>query len=86
MPHWRFRNDLWVVHGVLMYRFSVIIQTNLRQEEIANLHSAHQEVTEMNNRTSQCVFWPGFKTDIEPQEVCVRPVILIHQANPKCHP
>ena len=42
-----------------------VIPPKLREEVIAHLHSAHQGVSQMNNRASECVFWPGITSDIQ---------------------
>ena len=65
LPYWRFREELSVVDGVLMYGLRAVIPPKLRHEVLTNLHSAHQGITQMSNRASQCVFWPGITSDIE---------------------
>jgi hypothetical protein len=64
MPYWRLRDDLYVVDGVLMCGLRAVIPPKLREEVIAHLHSAHQGVSQMNNRASECVFWPGITSDM----------------------
>ena len=64
LPYWRFRDELSVVDGVLMYGLRAVIPPKLRDEVCAHLHSAHQGVSQMNNRASDCVFWPGITSDI----------------------
>ena len=65
LPYWRFREDLSAVDGVLMYGSRVVIPPKLRDEVVAHLHSAHQGVSQMNNRANECVFWPGITSDIQ---------------------
>jgi len=65
LPYWRFRDELSVVDGVLMYGLRAVIPPKLRDEVCAHLHSAHQGVSQMNNRASECVFWPGITSDIQ---------------------
>ena len=65
LPYWRFRDELSVVDGVLMYGLRAVIPPKLRNEVISHLHSAHQGVSQMNNRASECVFWPGITADIQ---------------------
>ena len=64
LPYWRFRDDLSTVDGVLMYGSRAVIPPKLRDEVVGHLHSAHQGVSQMNNRASECVFWPGITSDI----------------------
>ena len=65
LPYWRFRDDLSTVDGVLMYGLRAVIPPKLRDEVMVHLHSAHQGVSQMNNRASECVFWPGITSDIQ---------------------
>ena len=65
IPYWRFRDELSVVDGVLMYGLRAVIPPKLRDEVCAHLHSAHQGVSQMQNRASECVFWPGITSDIQ---------------------
>merc|ERR1711911_97504 len=50
LPYWRFREDLSVINGVLMYGHRAVIPPKLREEVCVNLHSAHQGVSQMQNR------------------------------------
>ena len=65
LPYWRFREDLSVIDGVLMYGHRAVIPPKLREEVCANLHSAHQGVSQMQNRAIDCVFWPGITSDVQ---------------------
>ena len=65
LPYWRFRNELSVVDGVLMFGLRAVIPPKLQAEVISHLHSAHQGVSHMNNRANECVFWPGITSDIQ---------------------
>ena len=65
LPYWRFKDDLSVVDGVLMYGLRAVIPPKLRDEVISHLHSAHQGVSQMTNRANECVFWPGITSDIQ---------------------
>ena len=48
-----------------MYKLRAVIPSKLREEVLKNLHSAHQGVSQMSNRASECVFWPGITSDIK---------------------
>ena len=65
LPYWRFRDELSVVDGVLMYGSRVIIPPQLRDQVVMHLHSAHQGISQMISRASDCVFWPGITSDIK---------------------
>ena len=69
LPYWRFRDELSAVDGVLMYGSRVVIPPQLRDQIVMHLHSAHQGISQMNSRASDCVFWPGITSDIEKARV-----------------
>ena len=48
-----------------MYGLRAVIPPKLRDEVCAHIHSAHQGVSQMSNRASECVSWPGITSDIE---------------------
>ena len=48
-----------------MYGLRAVIPPKLRDEVCAHLRSAHQGVSQMNNRASECVLWPGITSDIQ---------------------
>jgi hypothetical protein len=50
---WKYRSDLYVVDGVVLMKRRIIIPQSLRPEVLQSLHSAHQGVTAMNERTSK---------------------------------
>ena len=55
----QFREDLYTVDGVILYKDRIIIPPSLRQQILTVLHSAHQGVTSMTSRAESTVFWPG---------------------------
>ena len=69
MPHniqefYKFREDLYSVDGVIVYKSRIVIPPVLRREVVDALHSAHQGVTSMIARAESSVFWPGITNDI----------------------
>ena len=60
----QFRNDLFVVDGVIQYKDRVVIPPSLREEVLSSLHSAHQGVTSMTSRADSSIFWPGITSAI----------------------
>ena len=48
-----------------MYGRRVIVPHSLRREVLQGLHSAHQGVAKMSDRSQDVVFWPGLFKDIE---------------------
>ena len=63
--YWRFRCNLNVVDGVVMYNDRVVVPARLRQEVLDHLHGAHQGTTEMTGRAATTFFWPGLTSDIQ---------------------
>ena len=63
-PYHRYHDQLSIMDGVLCYKNRVVIPTELRQQVLQTLHSAHQGVTGMIKRAEQAVFWPGISIDI----------------------
>ena len=55
----QFRDHLYTVDGVILYKAPTVIPPSLRQHILTILHSAHQGVTSMNARAETTVFWPG---------------------------
>ncbi|VDI45747.1 Hypothetical predicted protein [Mytilus galloprovincialis] len=54
----QFREDLYTVDGVVMYKDRIVIPPALRKNVLTILHSAHQGVTSMMSRADSSVFWP----------------------------
>ena len=55
----QFRDDLYTVDGVILYKDRVVIPASLREETLSSLHAAHQGCTSMMSRVESSVFWPG---------------------------
>ena len=64
-PYWRYRDNLHVTDGVVIYDDRVVVPPSLRPTVLATLHSAHQGVSTMGVRARSIVFWPGMTNDIE---------------------
>ncbi|XP_060605955.1 uncharacterized protein LOC132758355 [Ruditapes philippinarum] len=62
--YFQFREHLYTVDGVILYKDRVVIPPALRQEVLAALHSAHQGITSMVSRAESSVFWPGIRPAI----------------------
>ena len=63
--YFQFRDSLYTVDGVLLYKDHVVIPPSLRSEVLANLHAAHQGVTSMTARAETSVFWPGITPELQ---------------------
>lgn len=55
----QFKDDLYTVDGVVLYKDRIVIPPSLRQDVLTILHSAHQGVTSMTSRAEATIFWPG---------------------------
>ena len=60
----QFRDELYSVDGVVIYKDRVVIPPSLRNEVLLALHAAHQGVTSMTSRAEASVFWPGITSAI----------------------
>ena len=60
----QFRDELYSVDGVVIYKDRVVIPPSLRNEVVLALHAAHQGVTSMTSRAEASVFWPGITSAI----------------------
>lgn len=67
-PHLRafhqFREHLYTVDGIIIYKQRIVIPTSLRSKILHSLHSAHQGTSSMIARAETSVFWPGITADI----------------------
>jgi hypothetical protein len=57
--YFQFREHLYTIDGVILYKDIIIIPPSLREEVLSALHAAHQGVTSMISRAESSVFWPG---------------------------
>lgn len=57
--YYQFRDHLYTVDGVILYKNRIVMPPPLRHHILTVLHSAHQGVTSMTARADSTVFWPG---------------------------
>ena len=82
----RFRDDLYTVDGVIIYKGRIVVPPSLRMETLNSLHAAHQGVTSMIARAENSIFWPGITQDItEIRKKCVIATALPHLSQPTHH-
>ena len=60
----RYRDDLSVVDGVVLFKERPVIPMVMRPEVLATLHAGHQGVTSMVARAANSVWWPGINYDL----------------------
>ena len=60
----QFRDHLYTISGVLMYKNRIVIPKPLRHDCLQALHSAHQGVSRMTARAESSIFWPGITNAI----------------------
>ena len=63
--YFRFREDLSIVDGVVMYGDRIVVPPKLRGQILETLHSAHQGTNSMNSRAQSSVFWPGLTSQLQ---------------------
>ena len=64
-PYWNIRNLLDVESDVVWYNGRIVLPPSLRDRALEVLHSAHQGVTGMTDRSRTVVYWPGITDDIQ---------------------
>ena len=57
--YFQFREHLYTIDGVIIYKDRIIIPPSLWEEILSALHAAHQGVTSIISRAESSVFWPG---------------------------
>ena len=60
----QYRNDLYSVDGVIIYKDRIVIPPSLRSSCLTSLHAAHQGTSSMISRAETSIFWPGITNDI----------------------
>ena len=62
--YFRYREDLSVCDGLILFKSRVLVPRSLRREVLECLHSVHQGVQGMKSRAAESVFWPGISAAI----------------------
>ena len=60
----QYRDDLYSIDGVVLYKDQIVIPPLLQEDILNILHSAHQSVGPMLSRTMDTVFWSGITATI----------------------
>ena len=55
----QFRDDLYTVDGIILYKERIVIPPSLCEETLSNLHAAHQGCNSMMARVEASIFCPG---------------------------
>ncbi|XP_047998126.1 uncharacterized protein K02A2.6-like [Leguminivora glycinivorella] len=63
--YWSFREDLFIVDGVIFKSNLVLIPRALRAEMLKTIHEGHMGIDRCKRRARQVMFWPGITQDIE---------------------
>ena len=61
----RFRDDLHMVDGVILYKDRIVIPPSLRKDILSVLHASYQGVSSMLARAETSIFWPGISKAIK---------------------
>ena len=83
---WKYRNDLYVIDEVVLYKNRIVIPQSLRKDVLQSLHSAHQGVSAMNERAKVEIYWPNITNDIQNVRDSCRDCNRIAQTQPKLPP
>ena len=63
-PFHQYADHLYTIDNVVMLGTRIVIPKSLQHEILLSLHAAHQGISAMCQRASECVFWPGISIDI----------------------
>nr|XP_040583535.1 uncharacterized protein K02A2.6-like [Lepeophtheirus salmonis] len=64
-PYYRYREDIYIWKGLIMYKERIIIPVELRREILDKLHDGHLGIVKTKMRAKSSVFWPGIGSQIE---------------------
>ena len=71
MDFYKFRRELSVEDGVILYGCRLVIPQSLQSKVLEFLHKAHQGVTGMGAQARRSIWWPYISRDIdEKRESC----------------
>ncbi|XP_063436853.1 uncharacterized protein K02A2.6-like [Mytilus trossulus] len=84
--YFQFREHLYTIDGVIIYKDSIVIPPSLRDEVLSALHAAHQGVTIMISRAESSVFWPRITPAISAQRAGCNHCNRIAHSNPSAPP
>ena len=84
--YFQFREHLYTIDGVILYKYRIIIPPSLREEVLSALHAAHQGVTSMISRAESSVFWPGITPAITAPRAGCKHCNRIAPSNPSAPP
>lgn len=64
-PYWQTKDDLSVVHGLLLKAERIVIPTAISLETLDRVQEGHQGVTKCRERAKRALWWPGLSRQIE---------------------
>ena len=64
-PYWQTKDDLSVVHGLLLKAERIVIPTTISLEMLDRVQEGHQGVTKCRARAKRALWWPGLSRQIE---------------------
>ena len=64
-PYWQTKDDLSIVHGLLLKAERIVIPTAISLEMLDRVQEGHQGVTKCRARAKRALWWPGLSRQIE---------------------
>ncbi|GBN42352.1 Transposon Ty3-I Gag-Pol polyprotein, partial [Araneus ventricosus] len=64
-PFWDKKAELHCYNELIFLGNRLVVPTQMKEEILQNLHSAHQGITSCINKASRNVYWPNFCEDIK---------------------
>ena len=82
-PYWSYRDELAVIHGVVMKGRCIPIPTSLKQQVLDQLHTNHMGIEKTKLLTCESVYWADINVDIEKHIKNCATCLEFQQTQPK---
>ena len=64
-PYWSYKEEMFVINGVMFKGERLIIPTSMRKDVLKLLHQSHMGIEKTKWRARATIFWPSINTQIE---------------------
>ena len=87
-PYWQTKDDLSVVHGLLLKAERIVIPTAISLEMFDRVQEGHQGVTKCRERAKRVLWWPGLlNEELTKKELMILSVVPDSSSRSvTCHP
>ena len=87
-PYWQTKDDLSVVHGLLLKAERIVIPTAISLETLDRVQEGHQGVTKCRERAKRVLWWPGLLNEELTKKELMIPSVVPDSSSRSvtCHP